>query len=297
MSDNLINEKPLTVSEIKRLEELEGVVKNNFLAFVELGTALAEIRDKRLYRNDEGRTWEGYCRELWDMSSRHAERLIASSVVIENLKTRPIGRISPDHPGFVLPINESQARPLANLEPEEQKKIWEHILERRLTQFKKGQFPKITATTVKKAVQKFHGENLDVTIDQTIKESTEGRKDVKSEQFFEAYNVFTEQIKKEHASNWRHTSRDYVFKSLSNLLDLIAVAGPKEIKKQACSMELSNREKLGKAGLKIFRMKPEELVIEESVNGQWRVDSSHDTPSQLSRAFKELLEDPKHLRA
>ena len=93
MSDNIINEKSLTVSETNRLKELENVVKGNFLAFVQVGTALAEIRDKRLYRNDENRTWEGYCRELWDMSRQHAERMIACGNVIENLKTAPIGAV------------------------------------------------------------------------------------------------------------------------------------------------------------------------------------------------------------
>jgi hypothetical protein len=44
-------------------------------------------------------------------------------------------------------------------------------------------------------------------------------------------------------------------------------------------------------------MRPADLVIEESVGGKWKVFSSHDTPSKLSEAFKELMEDPKNLRA
>jgi len=297
MSDNIINEKSLTVGEVNLLEELEGVVRDNFLAFVKVGEALAEIRDKRLYRNQDNRTWEGYCRELWDMSRQHAERLIASGKVIETLKTAPIGAVSPDNPNFLLPINEAQARPLANLEPKEQAIVWGSILERRLTQFKKGKFPKITATTVKKAVLKHHGKQLEIKIDQSTKVATQNRKDFSSEEFTAAYAAFCEQVKAEHASNWRNTSRNIIFQSLSSLLDLVALAGPKEIKQKACSMDLSNREKLEKASFRVFRMRPAELVIEESIGGEWRVIISHDTPSLLSDAFKELMEDPQNLRA
>lgn len=297
MSNNIINEKSLTVREINRLEKLESVVKENFLAFVKVGKALAEIRENRLYRNQENRTWEGYCRELWDMSCQHAGRIIACGEVIENLKSEPMGSFSPDHPQFILPINERQTRPLAKLEAKEQAIVWGTILEHRLTQFKKGQFPKISETTVKKAVLEHHGKNLEVNIDQSTKEATQNRKDFASDEFTAAYTVFGEQIKAEHASNWRNTSRSVVFQNLSNLLDLVALAGPKEIKQKACSMELSNREKLEKASFRVFRMRPAELVIEESIGGEWRVITSHDTPSQLSDAFKELMEDPQNLKA
>jgi len=62
-------------------------------------------------------SFEHYCRERWQFSMRHAERLMLSSQVIEN--TRPIGRI---------PENESQARPLTKLEPEQQKEARHSIL-------------------------------------------------------------------------------------------------------------------------------------------------------------------------
>jgi hypothetical protein len=296
MGENIINEKSLTVTESNRLEKLEGVIKTNFLGFVAVGNALAEIRDKRLYRSDENRTFEGYCRELWDMSARHAERLEKSALVLENL--RPIGRKKEDDPNFLLPLNEAQARELAPLEAEEQQEVWQEILDHRLTQYKKGQFPKITAVTVKKAVLKFKGKKIEVQIDQSTREPKNNRKDFASEEFNQAYTAFGEQIKEAQAGNWRHTSRQVVFANLSTLIDLVAVAGPKELKKRGCSMELSNREKFTKKGFKIFRMRPKELVIQEWMYGDtWMVASSHDTASQLSDAFKELMENPDNLRA
>lgn len=296
MGEVIINEPYLTVTEEKRLTKLEGVIKDNFLGFVAVGTALTEIREKRLYRNDENRTYEGYCRELWDMSARHAERLEKSSRVLENL--RPIGRKSKDDPNFLLPINEAQARELAPLEPEEQRIVWKEILDHRLTQYEDGQFPKITAISVKKEVLKFKGKRLEVQIDQSTREPKNNRKDFASDEFNQAYTAFGEQIKEAQARNWRDTARSVVFNRLTTLLDLVAVAGPKELKKRGCSMELSNREKLAKKGFHIFRMRPEDLVIEEWMFGDnWTVFSSPDTASKLSDAFKELMEDSQNLRA
>jgi hypothetical protein len=296
MSNNIINEKSMTVTESKRLEKLEGVIKENFLGFVAVGNALAEIRAKRLYRNDENRTFEGYCRDLWDMSHQHADRLVASAKVLDNLT--PIGVKKEDDPNFLLPLNEAQARELAPLEAEEQQEVWQEILDHRLTQYKKGQFPKITAITVKKAVLKFKGKKIEVQIDQSTREPKNNRKDFASDEFNQAYTVFGEQIKEAQAGNWRHTSRSVVFNNLSTLLDLVAVAGPKELKKRGCSMELSNREKLAKKGFQIYRMRPKELVIQEWMHGDtWMAASSHDTPTQLSDAFKELMDEPGNLRA
>jgi hypothetical protein len=56
--NGIVNEKPLTPAEQGRLSELEGVIRENFLAYVAVGSALLEIREKRLYRNSDGRTWE-----------------------------------------------------------------------------------------------------------------------------------------------------------------------------------------------------------------------------------------------
>ncbi len=310
MSEVIINEPYLTVKEEKRLAALEGIVRENFLGFVAVGKALAEIRDKRLYRNQDNRTFEGYCRELWDMGDKHAYRLIDSSKVIENLSpigekmkddSRPIGRkideLLEKNPNFLMPINEAQARELARLEPEEQREVWQNILEHRLDQYKKGTFPKITAITVKKAVLKYKGKKLEVQIDQTTKETRQNKTGFESDGFRAAYVAFAEQLRHEQGANWRYTSRSKVFRSLSVLLDLVGSAGPKDIKSKGCSMEFSNLEKLSKNGMRIFKMRPKELFIEEWVNGKWIFSSKHETASQLSTAFKELMDDPRNLRA
>lgn len=55
--------------------------------FVEIGLALATIRDRRLYRA-EFRTFEEYCRERWGFSRRRAYQLIACARIYVHLVNR-----------------------------------------------------------------------------------------------------------------------------------------------------------------------------------------------------------------
>lgn len=96
----------LTVTESDRLAECEATIERGFQTFAEVGTALLEIRDARLYRSEFG-TFEDYCRERWNMSARHATRTIDAAQVIAT-----IGPIGP------IPTTESQARELVGLPAE-----------------------------------------------------------------------------------------------------------------------------------------------------------------------------------
>lgn len=102
----------LTFEEQTRLAECETVIEKGLKTFVEVGNALLEIRDSKLYRQEFG-TFEEYCRERWRMSIAQGKRLIAAAEVVQNLA--PIGAI---------PTHESQVRPLAGLEPEQQREAW-----------------------------------------------------------------------------------------------------------------------------------------------------------------------------
>ncbi|HEY8768741.1 MAG TPA: DNA N-6-adenine-methyltransferase [Dehalococcoidia bacterium] len=70
--------RQLSLPEAERLEELEAVVARGRRVFVEVGAALLEIRDSRLYRQDYG-TFEDYCRQRWDFSRFTAYDLIKTS--------------------------------------------------------------------------------------------------------------------------------------------------------------------------------------------------------------------------
>ncbi|MEA5508104.1 hypothetical protein VB735_34485 [Halotia wernerae UHCC 0503] len=143
----------LTEQEISDRLHLERKVER---AFFEAGKALAQLRDRRLYRSTH-RTFEEYCRDRFGYTHRRVNYLIAGSVVFDNIvagtncsqneevdktgtncsqngeadetgtncsqneevdKTRP-------NPLRILPTNEGQVRPLAKLEPQQQVKVWQ----------------------------------------------------------------------------------------------------------------------------------------------------------------------------
>ncbi len=138
-------------------------------AFYEAGTALKELRDRRLYRSTH-KTFEEYCRDRFGYSRRKMDYLISGSEVFENLQTRTIGSQSDKDEtrtigsqsdrdetrtigsqsdrdetrtigsqsdrdetrtigSQILPISERQVRPLTQLEPDQQREVWQQAVE------------------------------------------------------------------------------------------------------------------------------------------------------------------------
>lgn len=103
----------------ERLTELETVIERGLQTFVEVGNALMEIRDSRLYLAEHD-TFEGYCRDRWGMSRPRAYQLMDAAETINILSTNGIQN---------LPTRERQARPLVGLTPEQQIEAWETALD------------------------------------------------------------------------------------------------------------------------------------------------------------------------
>ncbi|MGO8839069.1 MAG: hypothetical protein ACLQAH_07490 [Limisphaerales bacterium] len=97
----------VTLAESKRLIELEKIIEAGRQTFVAVGTALAEIRDARLYKVHFS-TFEDYCVGKWGFKRAHAHRLIQAASIAKDLS--PIGDIK----------TESQARELAKV-PKDQR--------------------------------------------------------------------------------------------------------------------------------------------------------------------------------
>lgn len=79
----------LSVSETHRLDALEGVIERGKAAFVEVGEALLEIRDRRLYRESHG-TFDDYCRERWDFARSTAYQFIDAARVVSAMADIPV---------------------------------------------------------------------------------------------------------------------------------------------------------------------------------------------------------------
>lgn len=76
-----ITTKELTKPEAARLVTCEKTIERGINTFVEVGQALAEIRDAKLYRASH-KTFEAYCDEKWKFSRQRAYQLIDQAKVV-----------------------------------------------------------------------------------------------------------------------------------------------------------------------------------------------------------------------
>lgn len=110
----------LTAAEADLLEVAEATIERGIRTFVEVGQALASVRDNKLYRATHD-TFEDYCRERWNLERATAYRAIQSAQVSAILS--PIGEEI---------NNEAQARELAPLleTPDEMRAAFSEAIER-----------------------------------------------------------------------------------------------------------------------------------------------------------------------
>lgn len=108
----------LTDTERARLLELESVVGASLAHFIRAGLALAEIRDRELYRATHG-TFEAYVKDRWDIAGSTAYQYIGGAQVVRRIEMSAIA----DKP-TVLPVNEGQVRPLCRVPADEQAAVW-----------------------------------------------------------------------------------------------------------------------------------------------------------------------------
>lgn len=112
--DATVKLKPI---ERVRLTELESIIEQGLQTFYDVGKALDEIREQKLYRETD-HTFEAYCRNKWSIARRTAYQFIDAAKVMENLAEA-------DN----KPTKERQVRPLTKLPPELQAQIWQEALE------------------------------------------------------------------------------------------------------------------------------------------------------------------------
>lgn len=128
----------LTEIERDQLAKLEARIDKAQRLFLEIGHALAEINETRLYRETH-RTFEEYTMSRFGWKRGHAYNLIAAYETADNLKTG----------GLPAPANEYQVRPLMSLPADQQCAVWD-----RATRATGG---KITHKAVKAAVAEVTG--------------------------------------------------------------------------------------------------------------------------------------------
>lgn len=141
---------PLSRVEATRLEHCEQVIERGLNTFYEVGNALAEIRDSRLYRIGFP-AFEDYCLEKWGISKRRGYELIAAAAVVDNVRNS----------AQTVPANEAQANELTGLEPEAQSEVWQRVV--KTADKSADDRPVVTAAHVKAIVREYlreHGEEF-----------------------------------------------------------------------------------------------------------------------------------------
>ncbi|GJD22821.1 hypothetical protein RIVM261_077770 [Rivularia sp. IAM M-261] len=120
----IVGASELSYDEQRERDRLEKLVER---AFYEAGRALFQLRGQKLYRSTH-KSFDEYCRERFAFTRRHVDYLIAGSQIVDNLievdcyrNSTPEMRTNRSH---ILPTNEYQVRPLAKLEPSEQRECW-----------------------------------------------------------------------------------------------------------------------------------------------------------------------------
>ncbi|TRV03543.1 MAG: hypothetical protein EWV89_16670 [Microcystis wesenbergii Mw_QC_B_20070930_S4] len=103
--------RPLSEEEVRDRERLERTVER---AFYQAGSALQELRDRRLYR-DGYDSFEDYCRGRFGHSRQKANYLIMGAAIYRTLSAANC---------LLLPSSEYQVRPLAVLAPQRQPTVW-----------------------------------------------------------------------------------------------------------------------------------------------------------------------------
>ena len=180
----------LTVIERNNLVELEETIQKHLSAFYEVGFALMQIRDNRLYRETYA-TFEEYCREKWHFSKTHANRLISSAEVADNLT--PMG---------VIPQSERSIRPLSPLPPQEQREVYQEAV-------RTAPEGKVTAKHVGEIIEQRKPRLANYPASKI------------SARFNEAFLKFAEEIKRENLNGWKETGRAEARNMIENLLSMI----------------------------------------------------------------------------
>lgn len=110
---------PLTPAERRRLGALEKRIQTGMQTFRDVGMALLEVRDSRLYRESHS-TFEDYARERWQLDKTRAYQFIGAAEVVKHVGEDP------------ALTNEAQARelvPLLHEDPAAVTEVWEHVKE------------------------------------------------------------------------------------------------------------------------------------------------------------------------
>jgi hypothetical protein len=135
----------LTREQGAELEKCEGIIRKGFGTFLEVGAALAQIRDEKLFLG-KCETFDQYWRKELGISRSYAYNLIGSAEVSKQMSA--IEDID------VKPLNEAQLRELIPVKEGKRVDAWKKAVELA------GDKP-VTAKIIRKAAEKYRTRKSD----------------------------------------------------------------------------------------------------------------------------------------
>ena len=109
----------LTREESIALADCEQRIERGMKTFIEVGQALAAVRENRLYRADYD-TFESYCQGRWGFTRQRAQQITAAADLVTTIVDA----------GLPAPTNEGQARELGKVPEPERAEVWKKTVER-----------------------------------------------------------------------------------------------------------------------------------------------------------------------
>ncbi len=273
--------KPMTEVEHERFDYLDGVIRDNLVGFMRVGTALAEIKAKGLFRGRYA-TFEAYVKKVHDMGRSRAYQLMDAAQVVESVHS--CGQTA------WQPQNEAQARPLVKVmrsNPELLPQVVAHAME-------SARDGRITAGTIERCAKYVLGEKVETGIRQVRSAAAMDKR--LSADLKEAFDLFVSEVNRERSNGYRTSSREAIVKLIDSLRTVLDDEGSLRAE-SAFSGSAADANKLEQAGFQLFRMDPTSKSIKIRAGGGWPKHSGpYETLVAMETAFAELVNDPKHIR-
>ena len=138
----------LTPDEEKLRDKLFGVVDRGQRAWFEVGAALIEIREQRLYRGTH-RNFHDFCRERWGWNRRIVDQKIVDAKYVLYVERNE------RHGAQIIPIltSERQVRALTHADPDKARAVLDHAM---------AKTPgKLTAKVIEESVRELNADTID----------------------------------------------------------------------------------------------------------------------------------------
>lgn len=120
---------PLDSTEQAQLIACEKIIEKGYTTFIEVGNALFEIRNNKLYREKHS-TFEEYCKGKWQIKRQRAYELMEAASIVNTLSEISDKNNYEEPQELTGNIRESHAAALAKIPQELRNDVWQKVVEK-----------------------------------------------------------------------------------------------------------------------------------------------------------------------